>query len=180
VKEINYKYPNKWTDFKHTLKIILLVCFLATKTVNVNAQECVNQGFVTNQCGCDRTDFRPVCGCDGKTYLNTCMAFSCGAVTSYKDFPCGEMFVYQYPSLLTNGQKLNFYIGVKQRQSATVIIYDVYGKVQFTKLYPYLDEYFPYKIEFPAESFPLPGVYFIMTVLPNGYYQITKFLRYNI
>jgi len=79
-------------------------------------------------------EVNPVCGCNKKTYVNLCYLQAAG-VTTYTQEPCEPLYLYVYPSLVTQGT-LTAQVFVKGPPvNVRVYIMDLYGKLYMNQLY---------------------------------------------
>lgn len=127
-------------------------------------------------------DFAPVCGCDGNTYRNFDAAYWWGAINMWLDGPCDIFAIDVYPNVITrSGEGLgHLRIYTKEPGTATMLIYDVYGKLMFEHLFEtslsnaIIPEANPYEL-YAVQNFPR-GLY-LLTVTFNGLRETTKLLK---
>jgi hypothetical protein len=124
--------------------------------------------------------YQPVCGCDDKTYRNSDAAYWWGGINQWSDGPCDGFDVDLYPNLFTPGFPGHLRIYMRQPGSATLAIFNAFGRKMLEKLFytnlqnAIIPETDPYDL-FEAQTFPR-GLY-LLTVIVNGKQKVRKFLQ---
>lgn len=119
------------------LLLILLCCASASPVKAQFFQYCTDSTRIANDfqpCG---TDFTPVCGCDQVTYRNECSAYFWGGLFSGSwttNSVCTSFYFDFYPTAITYFPG-RFSVFLKERGSASLYIYDAFGKLQHTDIF---------------------------------------------
>jgi hypothetical protein len=127
-------------------------------------------------------DYQPVCGCDDETYRNSDAAYWWGGLNLWSDGPCGNFDIDLYPNLITNNNAsiTHFRIYMRQPGTATFLIYNVFGRLMFSRLFStsLSNSIIPETESFnlnDTQSFPR-GMYLAIVVV-NGEQKVRKFLK---
>lgn len=137
--------------------------------------ECVDSSLIPDSYyKCDKY-FEPVCGCDGKSYRNPCAARFWGGLNNWtSNSVCTNFFIDFYPTAVTYFSP-TFSIQMKQAGSATMYIFDDFGRLKYQRLYTVYDPSVIRSEEVPAETFDM-GIY-ILVVVAGGEKQAIKFAK---
>ena len=122
-------------------------------------------------------DYEPVCGCDNITYRNECAAYFWGGLISGSwttNFVCGNFDIDFYPTAVTYFPS-KFSIYMKNAGTATLYIYDSFGKLKNTEYFYAPSPAFKQSREIAVQNFDL-GIY-ILIVVVEGEVQSIKFAK---
>ena len=122
-------------------------------------------------------DYEPVCGCDNETYRNECAAYFWGGLLSGSwttSTVCTNFDIDFFPTAVTYFPA-RFSLYMKNAGTATLYIYDSYGKLKYTDYFYASSTAFKQSKEISVQNFDL-GIY-ILIVVVEGEVQSIKFAK---
>ncbi len=161
------------------MRKFLLFFLLTISSIGLSYSQCIDPLSISPGFYCPDPSYKPVCGCDGNTYRNECEARYRNGVLYYTDGPCSGLEFDIIPTFLGPMDVLTFTFAQNKGVTATLYIFDYYGKVVHQQFLPAIDNYNPpyYQISFDVQSYR-PGVYIMAITNSKGDYRYKKFVKY--
>ena len=125
----------------------------------------------TAPCPPPDTIYEPLCGCNNVTYNNLC-DLNQARVLNYLPGPCEEIVIH---SLFPNptSSEITYRIVLNQQETITIVIYDEFGKLQYSQDYQDV-----YDETFTTDMTSLRSGVYIMVAYATNHFSYKKFVKY--